>query len=65
MKHLSKFYLNQTVNESENAVLRKLRKLEKFVAPNAWRYKNGAWRYKTSARRFLLCEKYEKQRFCI
>jgi len=29
MDHLLKFHLNQTVNESGNAVLRKLRKLEK------------------------------------
>jgi len=29
MDHLSKFHLNWTVNEPENAVLQKLRKLEK------------------------------------
>ena len=33
--HLPKFHLNRTVNESENAVLQKLRKLEKLVAPSA------------------------------
>jgi len=38
MGHLSKFHLNQTVNESENAVLRKLRKPEKMVAPNAHKW---------------------------
>jgi len=34
MNLLSKFHLNRTVNESGNAVLRKLRKLKKFVAPS-------------------------------
>jgi len=33
MKNLPKFHLNQTVNESRNAVLRKLRRPEKLVAP--------------------------------
>jgi len=35
MNPLSKFQLNRTVNKLENAVLRKLHKLEKSVAPNA------------------------------
>jgi len=35
MDHLPNFQLNQTVNESKNAVLRKLHKLEKFMAPSA------------------------------
>jgi len=42
MDHLSKFHLNRTVNEPENAVLRKLRKLEKLVALNAQKW--GRWR---------------------
>jgi len=33
MDNLSKFHLNRTVNEPENAVLGKLRKLKKMVAP--------------------------------
>jgi len=32
MNPLSKFQLNQTINETENVVLRKLRILEKLVA---------------------------------
>jgi len=39
---MSKFHLNQTVNEPGNAVLRKLRKLEKMVAPRAQKW--GRWR---------------------
>jgi len=33
--HLSKFHLKWTVNEPENAVLRKLREPKKLVAPSA------------------------------
>jgi len=33
MKQLPKFHLNRTVNKAGNAVLRKLRRLEKSVAP--------------------------------
>jgi len=33
MDYLSKFHLNQTVNETGNAVLRKLRRPEKSMAP--------------------------------
>ena len=33
MDYLSKFHLNRTVNKAENAVLRKLRRLEKLMAP--------------------------------
>ena len=40
--HLSKFQLNHTVNEPQNAVLQKLRRLEKLVAPNT--QKSGTWR---------------------
>jgi len=32
MNLLSNFHLNRTVNKSGNAILRKLRKLEKYVA---------------------------------
>ena len=44
MDHLSKFHLNRTVNEPENAVLRKLRKLEKWwrLAPKS--EEGSAWR---------------------
>jgi len=35
VKNLPKFHLNQTVNESENAILRKLRRLGKLVARSA------------------------------
>ena len=35
MKNLPKFHLNRTVNESGNAVLRKLRRPGKLVAPSA------------------------------
>jgi len=50
------------VNEPENAVLRKLRKLEKWwrLAPRS--EEGGAWRDQTTARRFLLCEKYKTLR---
>jgi len=40
MNLLSKFHQNRTVNESGNAVLRKLRKLENFVAPSAQKIEN-------------------------
>ena len=64
MDYLSKFYLNQTVNEPGNAVLRKLRKTEK----KRWRLtprnkEGGAWRDYTTAGRFLFCKKYRKHRF--
>jgi len=42
MNILSKFHLNRIVNESGNAVLRKLRKPEKFVARSV--QKIEAWR---------------------
>jgi len=35
MDHLSKFHQNRTGNEPGNAVLQKLHKLEKLVAPSA------------------------------
>jgi len=41
MDHLSKFHQNQTVNKLRNAVLRKLHKLEKFVASSA--QMSGTW----------------------
>jgi len=44
MDYLSKFHLNRTVNELQNAVLRKLRELEKLVAPSAQNQKTGAQR---------------------
>jgi len=44
MDHLSKFHQNRTVNESGNAVLRKLRELEKLVAPSAQNQTTGARR---------------------
>jgi len=53
MDHLSKFHLNRRVNESGNAVLRKLREPEKLVAPSAQNQTTGA-------RRLLLREMYEK-----
>ena len=37
----SKFHPNRTVNEPRNAVLQKLRKLEKVVAPSAQKWKVG------------------------
>jgi len=43
MDHLSKFHLNRTVNEPRNAVLQKLRELEKLVAPSAQNQEGGAW----------------------
>jgi len=42
----SKFHLNRTVNELGNAVLRKLRKLEKSMAPSAQKIR--AWRLAVS-----------------
>jgi len=42
--HLSKFHLNRTVNELGNVILRKLRELEKLVAPSAKNQKTGARR---------------------
>jgi len=56
MDHLSKFHLNRTVNESENAVLQKLRELEKWWRLAPIYQKPSAWRYKTNAGRFLFCE---------
>jgi len=38
VNHLPKFHLNWTVNKSENAVLRKLHKLETMVAPSAQKW---------------------------
>jgi len=35
MEHLSKFHLNQTVNKTRKAILQKLRKPKKRVAPSA------------------------------
>ena len=63
MDHLSKFHINRTVNELGNAVLRKLRKPEKWwrLAPKS--EEGGAWRDYTSARQFLFREKYEKHCF--
>jgi len=51
---MSKFHLNRTVNEPGNAVLRKLRELEKLVAPSTQNEELGAWRYKPSAGQFLV-----------
>jgi len=42
MDHLSKLHLNRTVNVPGNAVLQKLHRLEKMVAPNAQKW--GIWR---------------------
>jgi len=63
MDHLSKFHLNQTVNEPENVVLQKLRKLKKWVAPSA--QQSGALRLAVqSSRRVVpVLRKYEKQHF--
>jgi len=44
MDHLSKFDLNRTVNEPRNAVLQKLRELEKLVAPSAQNQATGVRR---------------------
>jgi len=41
---MSKFYLNRTVNEPGNAVLRKLRKLEKWWRLAPKNEEGGAWR---------------------
>jgi len=46
MNLLSKFHLNRTVNELGNAILQKLCKPEKFVAPSAQKIK--AWRLAVS-----------------
>jgi len=50
MDHLSKFHLNPMVNESRNAVLRKLRKQEKWWCLTPRNQEPGAWSYKTSVR---------------
>jgi len=50
MNPLSKFQLNRTVNEPENAILWKLRRLEKSMAPNA--QKLGTCTYSTNSRIF-------------
>jgi len=42
MDHLSKCHLNRTVNEPGNAILQKLRELEKLVAPSAQHQTTGA-----------------------
>jgi len=60
---MSKFHLNQTVNEPENAVLQKLREPEKLVAPSARNQEPVAWRYKPSAGRFLVCKITENNVF--
>ena len=56
MDHLSKLHLNRTVNEPGSAVLRKLRKLEKWwcLAPKS--REPSPQRHKTSVRRYLLRE---------
>jgi len=41
VKHLPKFHLNRTVNEAGNAVLWKLRRLEKSVAPGGMKLASG------------------------
>jgi len=63
MDHLSKFYLNRTINEPRNVVLQKLRKLENWRRLAPKNQEPRAWQYKTSTWRFLLHEMYEKQRF--
>jgi len=44
MNPLSNFHQNRTVNELGNAVLRKLRELEKLVVPSAQNQKTSARR---------------------
>jgi len=41
VKHLTKFHPNRTVNEAVNAVLRKLRRPEKSVAPGGMKLPPG------------------------
>jgi len=41
MDYLSKFHLNRTVNEAGNAVLRKLRRPEKSMAPSGMKLASG------------------------
>jgi len=41
MDYLSKFHLNRTVNEAGNAVLRKLRRLEKSMSPGGMKLAPG------------------------
>ena len=62
MDHLSKFDLNQMVNEPKNGVLRKVRELEKMVAPSP---ESKAWRLavQTQRRAVTVPQKYEKQHF--
>ena len=57
MDLLSKFHLNRMVNELENAMLRKLRKLERKDGLAPKREEGGAWWDYTTVGQFLLHEK--------
>jgi len=56
MDYLSKFHINRTVNEAGNAVLRKLRRLEKSVAPGGMKLAPGGSCSTKSTKNNVFCE---------